>query len=74
LKKLRTSCSQAGLRLRDVGSRHLADIEPVTCLFHSIFAGERLMTLKPGATLHGASRRVDRLSDLIDRQIGHARR
>ncbi len=33
LKKLRTSCSQAGLRLGDVGSRHLADVEAVTSLF-----------------------------------------
>ena len=33
LEELRTSCSQAGLRLGDVGSRHLADIEAVTRLF-----------------------------------------
>jgi hypothetical protein len=33
LKKLRTSCSEAGLGLGNVGARHLADIESVTRLF-----------------------------------------
>ena len=33
LKKLRTSCSQPGLRLRDVGARHFANIKAVAGLF-----------------------------------------
>ena len=33
MKKLRTSCSQPGLRLRDVGARHFANIKAVAGLF-----------------------------------------
>ena len=46
LKKLRTSCSQAGLRLRDVGGCHFANIEAVAGLFELLGEHFDVTTIK----------------------------